>query len=119
MQEYMLIYQGGDPDAHDNMSGEDFQNVMQQWEDWMGALAEKGQLVSGGNPLHYAGKRINGDHLVTDIAASEFNELVSGYSIVAANNIDEAVEIALLCPIFNYPKITVEVREIMQLEGEQ
>ena len=53
---------------------------------------------------------------MTDIAASEFKELVSGYSIVLAKDIDEAVAIAKDCPIFNYPEIVVEVREVTVLD---
>ena len=89
--------------------------AMEQWGAWMGALQEKDQLVSGGSPLHYAGKNIDADKVVTDIAASELKELVSGYSIVKAANIDAAVEIAKQCPIFNHAGIKVQVREVQQM----
>ncbi|EGU60710.1 YCII-related protein, partial [Vibrio nigripulchritudo ATCC 27043] len=58
---------------------------------------------------------VNADGVVTDIAAIEFKELVSGYSIVKAESYDEAVEITKTCPIFNHPGCSVEVREIMQM----
>lgn len=116
MQEYMLIYQGGDPDWHENTSPEEMQASMAQWEEWMTALSEQGKLVSGGNPLHYAGKRVTPEGVVTDIAASEFKELVSGYSIVAAKSTDEAVELAKSCPIMHYPGIIVEVREVLSMD---
>ena len=112
----MLIYKGGDPKWMENTTPQEMGESMEHWGAWMGKLEQDGQLVSGGSPLCYAGKNISADHVVTDIAAAEFKELVSGYSIVSAENIDEATEIAKQCPIFSYPDITVEVREVMKIE---
>ena len=64
----------------------------------------------------YGGKRLAGDGVVTDIAAAEFKELVSGYSIVRAASIEEALKIAEACPIFDYPGTTTEVREVVVFE---
>ena len=116
MAEFMLIYKGGDPEWAHNTSPEDMKTAMDAWGAWMGKLQEQDKLVSGGSPLHYAGKRMTKDGVVTDISASEFKELVSGYSIVSANNMDEALEITRQCPIFNHPNITVEVREVLQMD---
>ncbi len=116
MQDYMLIYQGGDPEWHLNTPPEEMQAIMGEWDKWMAALSEKGKLVSGGNPLHYSGKRIDGKRAVTDIAAAEYKELVSGYSIIKASSIDEATELAMSCPVLFSPDCSVEVREIMNME---
>ena len=118
MNEYMLVYKGGDPDFHKNTSPEEMGATMQRWAEWMGKLEAQGKLVTGGAPLHFGGKRMNKDKLVTDITASEFKELVSGYSIVKATTMEEAIELANDCPIFEAPNIEVEVREIMKLEPE-
>lgn len=115
MQQYMLIYKGGDPAWHSSATEAEIELQMGQWEAWMTALSEKGQLVSGGDPLHYAGKRVTPAGSVTDIATSELNELVSGYSIISADSLDAAVEIAKNCPIMQHPDIVVEVREIQQM----
>lgn len=115
MREFMLIYQGGDPDWAQNASPEEMGAAMERWGAWMGELSAQDKLVTGGSPLHYSGKNISADQLVTDIAASELKELVSGYSIVKATDIDEAVAMAKLCPIFNYPGVRVQVREVQQM----
>jgi len=115
MNDYILLYQGGDPDWAANTSRDDMQAVMLAWESWMTELSNQGKLVSGGDPLHYAGKRVTPAGDVTDIAASELKELVSGYSIVKASTIDEAVLIAKDCPIMQSPGIVVEVREVLKL----
>ncbi|MCC2616531.1 YciI family protein [Aestuariibacter halophilus] len=116
MNEYMLIYQGGDPDWAENTSPEEMGAIMGRWEAWMGKLAAADKLANGGAPLHYAGKRVTPDGVVTDIAASEFKELVSGYSVVKAGSLEEACELVKDCPIMEYPDVTVEVRQIQTLE---
>ena len=118
MKEYMLIYKGGDPAWMKNTSQEDMAASLERWGEWMGGLAQKDQLVTGGSPLQYAGKTVTKAGIITDIAASELKELVSGYSIIKAENIDEASEIAKHCPIFNTPVSAVEVREIVQLPND-
>ncbi|GLQ72340.1 hypothetical protein CW749_21175 [Vibrio sp. vnigr-6D03] len=117
MSNYMLIYVGGDPEWAQNTTPAEMETAMQAWTDWMENLGAKGQLVEGGDPLNYGGKRVDSAGVVTDIAASEFKELVSGYSIVKAESFDEAVEITKTCPIFNHPGCSVEVREIMEMGG--
>ena len=117
MNDYMLFYKGGDKDWMTNTTPEAMAATMEKWGEWMGMLQEKNQLTSGGSPLDYAGKRLTADGVVTDVSLSEIKELVTGYSIVRANNIDEAIEIAKLCPIFEYPDITVEVREVANPPG--
>ena len=115
MKNYMFIYEGGDPQWHINTPPSDMQAQMQKWEQWMQSLSEKGQLVSGGDPLSYEGKRIDANGLVTDISATEFKNLVSGYSIVSAANMEEALDISKTCPIFFDSSIKVQVREIMEM----
>ena len=115
MKEFMLIYIGGDHEKMKTMPAEEMAASMERWGAWMGALQEKDQLASGGSPLEYSGKRLDEKGVVTDIAASEFKELVSGYSVVKAKDIEEAISIAKECPIFHYPGLTVEIREVMNL----
>ncbi|MEE9340021.1 MAG: hypothetical protein V3U87_18275 [Methylococcaceae bacterium] len=42
--------------------------------------------------------------------------IFSGFSTVKANDMDEAISITKECPVFNYPDIVVEVREVMNIE---
>ncbi|GAC13385.1 YciI family protein [Aliiglaciecola lipolytica] len=116
MNDYMLIYKGGNKDWMTETSPEEMAEVMGKWGQWMGQLEQKGQLASGGSPLNYEGKRLTGDGMVTDVSLAEIKELVTGYSIVRAESMDEAVHIAKDCPIFLYPDITVEIREVAQIE---
>lgn len=112
MNDYMLIYKGGNPNWMTETSPEEMAATMEKWGAWMGELEGKGQLNSGGSPLHYSGKNLTGDGVVTDVSLAEIKELVTGYSIVRAANMDEAIDIAKNCPIFSYPDITVEIRQV-------
>lgn len=115
MKEFMLLYKGGDSTWVANTSAKDRDAVMAQWGAWLGKLGEKGQLVTGGSPLEYAGKRLKKDGVVTDIAASEVKELVSGYSIIKAETYEQAAVIARDCPIFRIDGSVVEVRAVLAM----
>ena len=115
MKEFMLIYKGGDTDWMTNTTQEEMQASMAKWGAWLGKLQNDEQLVSGGSPLHYGGKRVSQDSVVTDISTPEFRELVSGYSVIMAEDIDAAVEIAKTCPVLDNEGVQVDVREIVNM----
>ncbi len=115
MNEYMLVYVGGDTEWKANETAESKKEVMARWSAWFGQLSARGQLVNGGSPLAFEGRRIVKDGVVTDIAASELKELVSGYSIIKAKDYDEACALAKECPIFRHPSSKVDVRRIIAM----
>ncbi len=116
MKDFMLIYKGGDPEWMQKATQEEMAASMARWGAWMSALQEKEQLASGGSPLEFSGKRLNQEGVVTDISASEFKELVTGFSIIKATDINEAITIAKECPIFDHPNINVEIRAVMDMD---
>lgn len=115
MKEFMFVYKSGDPTWAPPSTPAEKQAVMAKWGGWLETLGKKGQLVSGGSPLEFGGKRLKKDGVVTDIAASEFKELVSGYSIIKAADYDEAVRIARECPIFLTEGTSLEIRTVIAM----
>ena len=88
---------------------------MQKWMKWMESLGQKGILV-GGEPLQTTGKQVSGaKKIVTDGPFIEAKELVGGYLIVNAKDINDAVEISKGCPIFDVDG-KLEVRPILKME---
>lgn len=82
----------------------------------MQGLGQKGILVGAEN-LQRTGKQINGkSKVVTDGPFIQAKEMVNGYLIINAKDIDEAVEIAKGCPIFQ-ENGKVEVRPVQKLEN--
>jgi hypothetical protein len=114
MKEYMYLFRGGDA-RRAQQSPEEMQAHMQKWGVWMKELADSGNLVSG-LPLNNDGKVVQQfGKVITDGPFTEGKEIVGGYLIVKAKDLDHAVELSKKCPIFEHEG-TTEVREIMPME---
>ncbi|MEO1050474.1 MAG: YciI family protein [Bacteroidota bacterium] len=115
MNEYLYLFRGGDA-REIQQSPEAMQAHMQKWGVWMQELAQDGNLVSG-LPLDKGGKvvRKSGD-IVTDGPFAEGKEVIGGYIIVKANDIDQAVDLSKKCPIFEHDGV-VEVRQLMPMDN--
>lgn len=113
MSKYMFLFRGGSDMSQSSPA--DQQANMMQWKIWMDGIAAKGKLL-GGEPLSYAtGKVLTGrSKKVTDGPYAEAKEIVGGYLIVDAVDIDEAAEMAKGCPIFDNDG-SLEVRSVMQM----
>ena len=90
------------------------QKSLQSWLAWNRDLEAKGKLKSPGQPLEMAGKVVRKDKLVTDGPYAEAKDLVLGFIVVEARDIDEAVELAGGCPMV-LGGGAVEVRPIRKL----
>ena len=111
MSEFLYLYRGGDSSA----SPEEMQQTMQKWTAWMKALGDSGNLKAIGNPLEPGGKVVKAKQkAITDGPYAEAKDLVGGYTLVEAKDINEAAELAQGCPIFDTGGF-VEVRPIMQI----
>ena len=115
MEKFMFLFRGGENHAHNAQDSQAAADNMKAWVDWMGALGQKGILV-GGEPLQPGGKQVNGKNkVVSDGPFIEGKEMVGGYLIVNAKDIDDAVEISKGCPIFNEDG-KLEVRPVQSME---
>lgn len=88
MANYLLAYRGGGMPE----SEEEGQKVMAAWMGWFGALGDA--VVDGGNPCG-ASKSVASDGAASDGAPS----MLTGYSVLRADNLDAATEMARGCPI--------------------
>ena len=96
-------------------SPEQMQASIKQWQDWIGGIAAQGKFVST-NRLGFEGKTLKPNNVVTDGPYAEVKEMVGGYIIVKANNIDEAIKLAEGCPILNIGG-HVEVRNVIPMNN--
>jgi hypothetical protein len=109
MSDFLFLFRGGRSGAAP--SPEEMQRSLQKWGLWIEGLAKAGKFKAG-EPLEAGGKIVSGaSKLVTDGPFVESKEVVGGYLIVSARNIDEAAEISKGCPIFDDGG-SVEVRAI-------
>ena len=87
MANYLLTYHGGGmPETKEEQD-----QVMKAWTAWFGTLGDA--LVDGGNPVSQA-KAISPDGSVMDATMAP-----SGYSIIKADSLDSAVQLAKGCPV--------------------
>ncbi|KAA2222656.1 YciI family protein [Chryseobacterium sediminis] len=90
---------------------------IQERLNWLGSIAAQNKLVDKGNTLLPApgtAKTVRPDNIVTDGPYTEIKEFISGYIIVRAESIDEAVEMAKGNPVFKIGG-NIEVREILKI----
>jgi hypothetical protein len=76
------------------------QAVMQLWMAWMQDLAKRGHMKDRGQPLEPTGKVVTGpQRTVTDGPFAEAKDLVCGFTIVEAMDLDEAAGLSKGCSI--------------------
>jgi hypothetical protein len=108
MSDFTFLYRGRDTNA----SPEQMQKTMEKWRAWFKDLSAKGHLKDIGHPLENAGKVVKGrQKAVTDGPFAEAKDVVGGFSLIQARDLDHAVELSKSCPILDVGG-SVEVRQI-------
>jgi hypothetical protein len=78
-------------------------------------LADTGHLKDRGQPLERIGKLVQGKQTtVTDGPFAETKDVIGGYTLIEARDLDQAVELSKGCPIVQREG-TVEVRPVIKL----
>ena len=103
-----------------NAKPEEIQELMGKWGKWISGLQASGNLSTGGDPLEGVGKTVTADGVVTDMSLAEVKEIVGGYSIVKAESMEQAIEIAKTCPAISKGTACggdpfVEIRPILKM----
>jgi hypothetical protein len=113
MSEYLYLYRGG---MDSNTPPQQMQEQMEKWGAWLKDLGQKGVLKNPGQPLDKSGKVVRGSNkTVVDGPFAEAKDLVGGFSIVEAKDLNHAAELARGCPVFNVGG-SVEVRPVMKVD---
>jgi hypothetical protein len=90
---------------------------MQERMNWLGNIAAQQKLVDKGStllPIPGSAKTVKPGNVVTDGPYTEIKEFISGYIVIKADSIDEAVEIVKANPIFDQVGGSIEVREVLK-----
>jgi hypothetical protein len=88
MPKYLLIYHGG---SGISQRPEEAPKTMQAWMAWFGKIQPS--VVDGGNPIS-RGWTVTKDGTTEDAGANP----ASGYSVLKADSMQEALEMAMGCP---------------------
>lgn len=89
MAKYLFVYHGG---SHPETEAE-VAEVMDAWGNWLGSMGSA--VVDGGNPVGKS-STVNADGSVSDNGGSN---PASGYSLIEASDLSDAVSKAKNCPI--------------------
>lgn len=112
MQEFMMLFRHT-PQPEHQPTQEEIEATINQWQDWIGSIAAQGKFQST-NQLSYEGKVVQPGQVITDGPYAEIKEIIGGYIIVKAADLDEAVQLSAGCPVLDIGG-NVEVRSIMQI----
>ena len=111
MSKYVFIYHAPmTPAEAAPPSPDDMAAVMGEWNAWGAKVGDR--LVDFGTPL------ANGVRVASDGSTSPSQREVAGYSILEADNLDAAVELAKVHPHLNMPGgCEIEVHEAQEIPG--
>lgn len=114
MTQYMiLIY--GDEAQFQTMTPEQLQQLFEAHGRFAGQAAELGATILGGDALEPSATATTvRNDIVTDGPFAETKEVLGGYYLIDARDLDHALQVAKLCPA---PYGGVEVRPVMDTSG--
>lgn len=112
MPNFLYIFRGGGMST--KQSPQELQQQMQKWGAWIQQLRQDGHFKAG-DPLENGGKVVRGrKKAVTDGPYAEAKDLVGGYLLIEAQNLDQATELSRGCPGLDVDG-TVEIRPIASM----
>lgn len=110
--EYLLIIRESSPESYEAMTADQRRESMDEWNAWVDSMIARGK-VQRGDPLQPGGRVISGarGERVLDGPFAEAKEVVGGYFLLCAENIDEATALAQECPNLKHG-MTIEIRPV-------
>lgn len=112
MSEFTYLFRGS---ARGGSSPEQMQRSFERWAAWFKELDVQGHIKDRGNALDDGGRLVHGrQKTVSDGPFAEAKDLVNGYIVIEARDLDHAVALAQGCPIFADGG-AVEVRPVRKL----
>lgn len=114
MKKYLLLLHE-DMEQMQQLSPREMEELTQAHMAWAEKLGESGHLISG-EGLEERSVRISGkDCIVKDGTFLESKEMIGGYYLLQADNLDAAIALAKECPCHQWGG-TTEVRPIMEYD---
>ena len=111
MARFVYLFRGPPPA---NPTPEEARRMTASWMAWIDSLAKKGHIAANGDALEKPGKTVR-QRGVTDGPYAEAKDLVGGFTLVEAESIEQAAELAKGCPALASPDWSVEVRPVRVL----
>jgi hypothetical protein len=110
MAKFLFVYRNS-AESYGTLSPEVMQQMLQKWNAWITEGLRQGWMLDAGDGLKREGRVVNAKKVITDGPFIEVKEVVGGFSIVQADTLEAAAELARGCPIFQRGG-SVEVRPL-------
>jgi hypothetical protein len=115
MSDFVFLLRSSQDDYEAAMgTAERAQKSLEGWMAWIASLQAQGQLKNPGIPLERSGKLVRGSEpTISDGPFAEAKDIVIGFIVVAARDLQHALDIAKTCPIV-LGGGAVEVRPVLE-----
>jgi hypothetical protein len=115
MKEFVMIFRNNSV-GEIPLTPEGTLAVSKGWQDWFTDFASQGHLVNPGARLGNEGRTVTPGNVITTGPYAEIKEIIGGLTVIRAESLEEATEIAKGCPALHVGG-NVEVREIIPMNG--
>lgn len=112
LKEFILLFRM--PLSNTPPTAEQISTMHLQWQKFIGLIASQAKLVNVSR-LGFEGVVIKNDQTIESKIVVENNLTISGNLTMKAENIEEVIEIAKLCPVL-FEGATVEVRPTIMMK---
>ena len=113
MKDYLLLLRGGPQFQRVTTTDQPQQVISPDFKAWMETLVKGGHFVGGQRLVGNSGAVLKGRKpQLTDGPYAEGKEVVAGYLLIKANDLEEATALAARCPILEHEDGSAEIREI-------
>jgi hypothetical protein len=99
MAKFLFLYRNSS-ESYGTMTPDEAQQMLQKWNVWITEGLRRGWMLDAGDGLKREGRVVGAGKVVTDGPFIEVKEIVGGFSIVQADTVGAAAELAKGCPIF-------------------
>lgn len=104
MQEFLLLIHGS---GYQDESPEMLKVHMDRYVQWMNGLIEKNKFVKGHRLSNSGHFLVDKDTIISDGPFLEPKEIIGGYIIIKADDLDDATHIAQKCPLSDEFQISI------------
>jgi hypothetical protein len=95
-----------------NMTEEQQNSDIQTMIKWVEELTQSGNYIQG-DPLENGVLMATKEGVLSDGPFIEAKEGVTGYTLIQADNINQAAELAAMCPLVQSGQLKIEVRPVL------
>lgn len=112
MQNFMILIRE-DINRMNELDEADFQAELHLYTNWVEDMSKTGNYLSG-DPLRPEGRYLLKDSVLSDGPFIESKEAISGYILIKAKDLDEAVVLGQKCPVFQFGG-ALEIRPVIKM----